>query len=193
MRNYLPLKELQHKLLGLIKGSYCPKSDDDAYLRTVHGSENLELFKVIVLWSQQSHIERCCFFTSQILIETNQLQTFTAQYFKINSHSSSAYEIADGFLQWVIQNGKGLVKLVARFEYAMIQLQKGNIYSDELIWPYDPSIVLQGLTDGNFSALFLESGEYRMTLSNGLDGHFEVEVFRKNDAPFRYPASVSNF
>lgn len=179
MRNYLPLKELQHKLFGLIKGSYRPKSDDDAYLRTVYGSENLELLKVIILWSQQSHIERCCFYTSRILIETNQLQTFAAQYFKNNIHSSSADEMAVDFLQWVMQNAKGLVKLVARFEYGMIQLKKGNAYSDEMIWPSNPSIVLQSLNDGNFSSLFWDSGEYRMTISSKISSQFTVVELQK--------------
>lgn len=182
MKNHLPLKELQHKLLGLIKGSYRPDAEDDIYFKKVYESENLELIKVIILWWRQNHIERYCFFTSHMLIEMNQLQTYTARYFQTNNHSSFIEEIAVDFLLWIMQNGKGLVKLVARFEYGMIQIQKGNQYPDQFTWPCDPLMVIDGLIHGDFSLNLLDSGEYQMRISDKFKARFEVEQLQKEVA-----------
>jgi hypothetical protein len=175
MKNLLPLAELQQKLLGLIKNSYVPSPEDDQYFHQVAQSPNLQLIKEIALWWRQNHLERYCFFTSRFLKATGQMEITTAGYYQANNHSSFIEEIGPHFLQWLVGHTIGLTHVIARFELGMMAINQEEVYEDEIIWPCDPLPVIHALIQGNLSAESIQSGHYRMTISDKIIGAFDVE------------------
>jgi hypothetical protein len=163
--------ELQQRgLLDLIKSRGAPPSEP--YLVSVAGSAGLGMIREIAIWWRAFQLEAQCYFTSRLLKSYGQFDALVSAYFKENATSPFVEELSRDFLLWLQAEGDSLIRSVAQFEYAFLEVRGNSDAVYEVLWDRNPDevfLALEGLSelpkrDGNYS--------YCMRVGRSLPGTF---------------------
>jgi hypothetical protein len=168
------LAEHQRKLLGMIKGTYSPASQDEPYLHQVAGSSQLALVREIATWWRIFDIERYCVLTSRYLkmrgIYEDTVDTF------VRNHAISPFinELGEAFLVDMGQSEDSALSALARFELRLVQVKRGDAGEYQIEWDLDPVAVLNHVIKGDPMDLEQAQGRYHTVVSASLPGLFAV-------------------
>ena len=146
---------------------------DDEYLRSVAGSDQVELLREIVLWWRTFGVQRGCPLTSRLLNRQARLEEVVSRFVRDNSISPYVEDLAASFVTAVQADEDPLVAAVASFEAALIRAKRGDRGRYVVEWPLEPYAVLAALlSDGPLPA---STGDHSWTVvSAELPRSFEV-------------------
>lgn len=159
--------ELQQRgLLDLVKGRGAPP--DDPYLRLVAGSRELAMVRQIAIWWRKYQLEGQCWLTSRLLKRRNYFESLVTSYF--NHHATSPFieELSHGFLAFLNGHDDLLVRTVAQFEDALLQIRGGSAATFEVLWDRHPDHVFLALENGSELPAPENDCQYRMLLAADL-------------------------
>jgi hypothetical protein len=160
------LEAQQRGLLDLIKGR--GPTPDDPYLQMVEGSRELAMMREIAIWWRKYQLEAQCRLTSRLLKRLNCFEGLVTTYF--NNHATSPFveELSHGFLNFLNGHDDGLVRTVARFEDALLQIRSGSAATFEVLWDRHPDHVFLALENGSELPAPENDCQYRMLLAADL-------------------------
>jgi hypothetical protein len=139
----MTLAVIQRGLAEVIRTGATTSGDE--YVRSVVGSDRVDLLREIVLWWRTFGVQRACPLTSRLLLRQDRLDGVVAQF--VADHSISPYieDLAQTFVDSLRQDDDSLVAAVASFEAAIIRVKRGNRDRHVIEWPTEPYGVLGAL------------------------------------------------
>ena len=161
-----PLEIQQRGLLDLIKSRGDPPAD--AYLRSVAGSPQLAMLRTIALWWRAFQLEAQCPFSSRLLKRLGRFDAMVAAYFDHHATSPFVEELSLNFLVLVSADTDPLVRSVALFEYALLEVRAGSSETFEVQWDRHPDLVVRALMDGSEIPAPEPEHLYRMRIARDL-------------------------
>ncbi len=164
----------QRKLLGLLRSTCEVRSDDDAYLRTVAQSKDLEeARRNIFLWRIYV-LERTAALTFTLLKQRGLLQETLSAF--ITQHNISPFREtqAPAFLEALGRHHDTLVASVAQFELALLRVREGDPASYVVHWSVEPHAILNSLARGIPLEGEAPIGAYRIVISRDLPHQFQI-------------------
>jgi len=185
------LAEHQRKLLGLFRSTYQVRSDDDAYIRTVARSKDLqEGRRNIFLWRVYV-LERTCALTFALLKRRNLLEETVEAFITRHNISPFRETQSPAFLEGLTGHTDRLVACVAQFELALLKIRQGNRCSYLIPWHVEPHAVLNCLARD--LALYDEvpGGDYRILVSRDIPGYFRILCVRGREGSARRIAAAT--
>ena len=162
------LELYQRGLLDLVKGRGVTPLD--TYLRRVAESRALEVVREIAVWWRTFQIEAQCRYTSRVLERIGCFQEVVTSYFNSNRTSPFVEELSRDFLNSLHTHDLLLVRTVAQFEYALLEVRSGCTKAFEIHWEWHPDQVLQALDNGSELPVSEPEWVYRMRIAEGLPG-----------------------
>jgi hypothetical protein len=160
------LEDHQRGLLDLIKRRETPTLDP--YLHDVSASAGLGVIREIALFWRMFQIEAQCRFTSRLLRRLASFEVTVRRYFE--SHHTSTYveELSRDFLKSLETHAEPLVRVVAQFELAVLEVKSGSTEVFEMLWDRDPLAVLRSLESSHELPPSEPSELYRLTVDASL-------------------------
>lgn len=141
------LELYQRGLLDLVKRRGV--APEEPYLRRVAESRAIAIVREIAVWWRVFQIEAQCRFTSRLLKRLDCFHEVVTLYFNGNRTSPFVEELTRDFLSSLSTHETRLIRTVARFEYALLEVRTGCIGDFEIIWDRHPDLVLKALDNGN--------------------------------------------
>jgi hypothetical protein len=164
----------QRKLLGLFRCSYQPGVNDDAHIRRVAFSKDLdEARRNIFLWRVYV-LERTCFLTFTLLKQRQLLQETLSAFIKSHNISPFRETQAPAFLEALSHHPDGVVASVAQFELALMKVRQGDPQSYTILWNVEPGAVLNSLAKDLPLGNFGREEPYQILVSGNLPYHFQI-------------------
>lgn len=164
----------QRQLLGLIKSTYHATDDDDPYIRTVAGSEHLDLVREIADWWRIYNLEQYCVLTATLLKRRGLFEETVHAFAAKPGISPYVERLAQRFLEETGQHRDSLIASVARFELALIRVKKGDTGQYLVDWQYAPHLILRSLMNGEPCDEINAQGIYQTVVSRDLSGLFQI-------------------
>lgn len=165
-----PLELQQRGLLDLIKSRGAPPSEP--YLVTVARSAGLGMIREIAIWWRAFQLEAQCYFTSRLLKSCGRFDLLITAYFKENATSPFVEELSRDFLLWLQAEEDPLIRSVAQFEYAFLEVRGSSDVVFEVLWDRDPDEVFLALERRLEPPTRDSKYAYRMRVGRNLPGTF---------------------
>jgi len=137
------LELYQRGLLDLLKKRGA--TPDDPYLRCVAKSQALVIVREIAVWWRVFQIETQCRFTSCLLKHLRCFNEVVTSYFNSNQTSPFVEELSRDFLSSLRTHDLQLIRTVAEFEYALLEVRAGCAEHFEIVWDRHPDLLFQAL------------------------------------------------
>jgi hypothetical protein len=165
----------QRKLLGLVRATYQPSSEEDPYIQRVAGSRELaEAQRNILLW-RVFVLERTCVLTFALLTRKGLAEDALTQFIARCNISPFRETQAPTFLEMLSEHPDDLVASVAQFELALQRVSRGEAGAHIVRWSVDPAVTLHALAR---ELPFDESahvGRYETVISGDIPGGFRID------------------
>jgi hypothetical protein len=172
------LQLLQTELAALINGREPagPSRDPlgDAYLSEVAESDHLRRMRTISLWWRELDIGRYCVLTAKLMAA---LGAFTpaVQAYLVSAHFSPYIEeLGPDFLRAQFTHPIPCVAAMARIEYALLRVRKGDRAEYTTLCDFDPLHLIGDLLNGGMTQHSLVEGQYTCVVSNRYSDLIEV-------------------
>jgi len=165
------LETYQRGLLDLVKKR--GPAPSDPYLRHVAASRELRIVQEIAVWWRLFQIEAQCHFTSLLLKRLGCFHDTVISYFNENHTSPFVEELSRGFLESLRTHDHALVRMVARFEFAFLEVRSGSSERYEILWDRHPDRLLYALHIGGELTEPEPGSVYRMRIAGDLLGMVE--------------------
>lgn len=162
------LELYQRGLLDLVKKRGV--SPEDPYLRCVAESRALVVVREIAVWWRVFQIEAQCRFTSRLLKHLQCFQEVVTSYFNSNRTSPFVEELSRDFLSSLRTHDVLLIRTMAHFEYAFLEVRAGCAGGFEIEWDRHPDLVFQALDNGTELPGPEPECVYRMRIARELPG-----------------------
>jgi hypothetical protein len=169
----------QRKLLGLIRSTYRVRADDDAYIRAVAQSKDLEeARRNIFLWRIYV-LERTAALTFTLLKQRNLLGEILSTFITRHNISPFRETQAPAFLESLSGHQDSLIAAVAQFELALMKVRQGDPRTYVVDWHVEPNAILHNLAkdlpleDGPLEGLAPE-GDYQIRISRDFPSQFQI-------------------
>jgi hypothetical protein len=164
----IPLELYQRGLLDLVKKRGI--TPEDPYLRRVAESRALVVVREIAVWWRVFQIEAQCPFTSRLLKHLRCFHEVVTSYFNRNRTSPFVEELSRDFLRSLRTHDPQLIRTIARFEYALLEVHAGCAEGFEIVWDRHPDLVFHALDNGNELPAPETECVYRMRIARELPG-----------------------
>jgi len=164
----MSLELYQRGLLELIKGRGVVA--EDPYLCSVAASREIEILREIAVWWRVFQIEAQCHFTARLLKRLGCLHETVALYFATNRTSPFVEELSRDFLKWLRFHDNPLVRTVAEFEWALLEVRGDSSETFQVLWDRHPDLFFKSLESGEEFPETETDCLYRMTLARELPG-----------------------
>jgi hypothetical protein len=162
------LELYQRGLLDLVKERGI--TPEDSYLRRVAESRALVVVREIAVWWRVFQIEAQCHFTSRLLKHLRCFHKIVTSYFNSNRTSPFVEELSRDFLSSLRTHDLQLIRTIARFEYALLEVRAGCAERFEIVWDRHPDLVFHALDNGNELPAPQTGYVYRMIIARELPG-----------------------
>jgi len=172
----MKLADHQRKLLSLIRCNYEPREDDDAYIRRVAKSKDLEEARKNIFMWRIYVLERTCILTFTLLKRRNLLEEALSAFISRHNISPFRETQAPAFLEALSSHQDNLVASVARFELALMKVRLGDSGSYTIRWNVEPHPVLNSLARDIPLDEEPRSGSYQILVSRDLPSQFQIIV-----------------
>jgi hypothetical protein len=170
----------QRTLLGLLRSTHQVSVDDDAYIRRVAQSRDLqEARRNIFLWRIYV-LERTAALTFELLKRRQLLKDTLNDFIAWHNISPFREMQAPAFLEYVSGHRDCLIASVARFELALQKVREGDPTTYVIHWNVEPGAILNSLA----KRMPIENeapGLYRVLVSRALPHYFQLAT-RDSDA-----------
>jgi len=164
----------QRKLLSLFRCAYEPHEGDDAYIRRVARSRDLdEARRNIFLWRIYV-LERTCVLTFNLLKRRNLLEETLSAFIRQHNISPFRETQAPGFLEALSGHPDSLIASVAQFELALTKVRLGDPGSYTIDWNVEPHAILNNLAKDIPLEDEPEAGAYQILVSRHLPSRFQI-------------------
>jgi hypothetical protein len=170
----MDLATCQRKLLGLFRNAYRVPADEDAYIREVaqskeleEGRRNIQLWRVYVL-------ERTCALTVNLLRRRKLLDEALDAFIMQKNISPFRETQGPAFLEWLSRHDDRLIASVAQFELALMNVRQGDTGPYVIPWSVEPHGVLHSLARDIPFADDTPAGDYEIVVSGDLPGQFRI-------------------
>lgn len=174
------LEQQQRGLLAIIK--HRPVATDaDPWLARVEGSREAALLSEIALWWRRFQIESQCRYTSRLLKRLGCYEAEVQRYFESNATSPYIEKMTTCFLRSLNKHPNALVKSVARFELACLNLDE-SVKRSRIIWDRNPDLTFRALEQRTDLPEAEHGYLYVMDLS--MDSHGSVCLSRIEHAEY---------
>jgi len=171
----MDLAEHQRKLLGLIRDTYMVSPDDDAYIRRVAASRDLqEARRNVFLWRVYV-LERTCVLTFRLLRQWGLLSDVLSAFIARHNISPFRETQAPALLKTLCRHPDELISAVARFELALMKVREGDPATYVVFWNVEPHGVLNSLARDLPVDRPVPEGRYAVRISRDVPGLFEIE------------------
>ena len=164
----MSLELYQRGLLDLVKKR--GNAPTNPYLRRVAESAELRVVQEIAVWWRVFQIEVQCHFTSLLLKRLGSFHKTVASYFNRNRTSPFVEELSRDFLDSLREYEHPLVRTVAQFELAFLEVRYGASQCYEIVWDRHPDLLLHALETGADLPDYEPEVLYRMQLAGDLPG-----------------------
>jgi hypothetical protein len=162
------LEYQQRGMLNLVKGR--DVSPGDPYLQRVSASPGLAILRGTALFWRAFQLQDQCQFTARLLARLGWFDSLVASYFDHNATSPFVEELSRGFLRSLQLHDDALVRAMAQFEYAALEVKSGSAETFEITWDRHPDLVFRALEiDGELPAAE-EGNVYTMQVDRKLPG-----------------------
>lgn len=162
------LELYQRGLLDLVKRRGV--APEDPYLRRVAESREIAVVREIAVWWRVFQIEAQCRFTSRLLKRLGCFHEVVTSYFNRNRTSPFVEELSRDFLSSLSVHETRLIRTVAQFEYAFLEVRSGCADDFEIIWDRHPDLVFRALDNGTELPPPEPEFVYRMRIARDLPG-----------------------
>ncbi len=142
------LEKQQRSLLALLKRRRVPPQDSDEYLERVAASKELGLVREIALWWRALGIARNCPNTAELLKRLERFESDIRCFYEQQSPSPYMEEMAIQFLEMLSADSDPVVRVMAAFELALLQIDQGDLREFVTEWDRDPGAVFEWLHSG---------------------------------------------
>jgi hypothetical protein len=173
------LELYQRGLLDLLKSR--GSMPEDPYLHRVAESNELKMLREIAVWWRTFQIEAQCRFTSRMLKRLHCFHEEVISYFTANRTSPFVEELSRDFLSWLRSHDNLLVRTVAEFERALLEVRAGCAERFEILWDRHPDLVFRALENGDEFPTPEPEYVYRMVIARELPAM--VACSREERAP----------
>lgn len=170
----MDLATCQRKLLGLFRNTYPVQADEDAYIREVaqskeleEGRRNIHLWRVYVL-------ERTCALTVNLLRRRKVLEETLDAFIMQQNISPFRETQGPAFLERVSRHHDPLIASVAQFELALMKVRQGDSGPYIIPWNVEPHAVLHSLARDFPFPDDIPAGDYEIVVSGDLPGQFRI-------------------
>jgi hypothetical protein len=164
----------QRKLLGLIRSTYQVRADDDAYIRRVAQSKDLEeARRNIFLWRIYV-LERTAALTFTLLKQRNLLGEILSTFITRHNISPFRETQAPAFLESLSGHHDSLVASVAQFELALMKVRQGDPGTYIVDWNVEPHAILNSLAKGIPLEDLAPEGAYQIRISRDFPSQFQI-------------------
>jgi hypothetical protein len=164
----------QRKLLGLLRSTYQPQADDDAYIHQVARSRDLEeARRNIFLW-RIFVLERTSVLTFNLLKRRNLLEKTVNEFITQQNISPFRETQAPAFLESLSGHCDTLIASVAQFELALQKVRQGDPGLFVVPWNVEPHTVLNSLARDLPLEDPIPEGDYQVLISHDLPAHFQI-------------------
>lgn len=171
----MDLANHQRKLLGLIRSSYLPSPDDDAYFHKVSQSKDLEEARGNIFLWRVYVLERACVLTFTLLKQRNLLERELDAFIRQHNISPFRETQPPDFLEALSSNDDPLIASVAQFELALWKVKQGDPGSYTVSWSVEPHTILYNLAKNlPVDVESLSEGDYQILISQEIPSLFEI-------------------
>jgi len=136
------LEKHQRGLLALIK--HRAPDADDAWLRQISGSKQMEMLAEIALWWRLYQIKEQCRYTARLLRCLRRYEQTVKAFFEANTTSPYIEKLSRDFLTSLTVHPDALISAVATFELACLQIPLSS-QRWRIVWDREPTCVLLAL------------------------------------------------
>ena len=162
------LELYQRGLLDLVKKRGV--ASENPYLRRVAESRALVIVREIAVWWRVFQIEAQCHFTSRLLKHLHCFHEVVTSYFDSNRTSPFVEELSRDFLSSLSTHDLQLIRTIAQFEYALLEVRAGCAEAFEIVWDRHPDAVFHALDNGSELPPPETGCAYRMRITRELPG-----------------------
>jgi hypothetical protein len=128
-------------------------------------------------------LEHYCALTSRLLKRLGCFQTLVAAFFACSSKSPSVDRAGIEFLSGMASHSDPLISSLARLEYALLHLRKGEAREYRIDWDRNPEPVLTALLSGGD----LPAPDFTNTYFTTVSSRFpELIRFSRTEAPYQH-------
>jgi hypothetical protein len=167
----------QRKLLGLIRSTYQAGADDDAYIRAVARSKDLEeAWRNIFLWRIYV-LQRSCVLTFRLLKRRQVLDEAVSAFIAQRNISPFRETQGPAFLEMLSGHRDTLIASVAQFEAALMKVRQGDTRSFTIRWDVEPKGILSSLANDISFEDPISEGFYEIVVSREVPSYFQVVCF----------------
>ncbi len=139
------LEKHQRGLLALIKHRVL--DSDDAWLRQITGSPQMEMLAEIALWWRLYQIKEQCRYTARLLKRFGWYEQSVQSFFEGNTTSPYIEKLSRDFLTSLAVHPDTLIAAVATFELACLEMPISS-KSWRIVWDREPTCVMLALDQG---------------------------------------------
>lgn len=174
----MPQLEFQQRgLRDLIKGRMPPVPD--SYLASVSRSAGLQMVQEIALWWRELQLGVQCHFTARLLRQTGSFHAMVRNYFNGNSTSPFVEELSHDFLSFLSSHPDPLIRAVAQFESALLEVRAGSANAFEVLWDRNPDKVFLALETGAKIPAAEAGSVYETRIARTLPALVECHRFKR--------------
>ena len=172
----MKLATYQQRMLALLKSSWSPGPETEAYFHQLERSENLAIVKEIAVWWRTVLLEQYCPLTSGYLKRIDRYEPLVEQFYLQEAVSAFIEKAGDQFLDFIglQQDLDEIILQLATFEKALLLTRKGSPERYEFCWECDPYDVFYYALGGEDPVDFRPTASFRISVGEGLSNFFEV-------------------
>lgn len=164
----------QRQLLGLFRSNYQVSAGDDAYIRCVAQSKDLEeARRNIFLWRVWV-LERTAALTFTLLKRRNLLQEALTSFISAHNISPFRETQAPDFLELMGTHPDTLVAAAAQFEWALLKVKQGDPARYVIPWSVEPHSILNSLARNLPLPDHVPEGAWEIIVSCDLPSQFQI-------------------
>jgi hypothetical protein len=177
----MDLATCQRKLLALFRNTYILGEDDDAYIRTVAQSKELEEGRKNILLWRIFVLERTCPLTVNLLRRRDLLEEILEAFIRETNISPFRETQGPAFLERMSNHDDRLIAAVAQFELALMNVRLGDSARHVIHWDMEPHGILYSLAQNTPFASEIPQGPYDILVARDLPGQFKILSGRAMD------------
>jgi hypothetical protein len=146
----------------------------DPYLCEVAAGDHLRRIQAISLWWRALDIGRYCVLTAKLMTALGAFAPAVQAYLGSAHFSPYIEELGPDFLRAQFAHPIPCVAAMARIEYALLQVRKGDRAEYTTLCNFDPLHLISDLLNGGMTPSSLVEGRYTCVVSNRCHGLIEV-------------------
>lgn len=172
----MTLATYQQHMLSLLKSTWSPGPEAEAYFHQLERSENLAMVKEIAVWWRTVLLEQYCPLTSGYLKRIDRYESLVEQFYLQQAVSAFIEKAGDQFLEFIgrQQDLDKIILQLAAFEKALLLTRKGSPEMHEFCWECDPYDVFYYALGGEDQVDLTPNACFRIRIGEKLVNFFEV-------------------